>query len=222
MKKILLMLLVLVCTFAFVACGEETSESVDGGSSIETSDEASQEESHSEPATGSEESAEESAIESEEESEEESLEESSEDASVAITYTVTFKQAGEEDIVITVEEGKGIAAADMPTPAEVVGHTVSWEVTEVSGVTANITVNAVANPNTYTITYIVNVAGIEAPEAQDVVYGTEVTLADIADGRYEFSHWVIEGTDTVFESGEYEVAGDITLVAVFNDQTNPY
>lgn len=214
MKKILLMLLVLVCTVAFVACGEETSESVDGGTSIEASDETSQEQSHSEPATGSEESAEESV--------EEPSEESSEDDPVAVVYEVTFKQAGEEDIVITVEEGKGIAAADMPTPAPVTGHTVAWEVTEVSNVTADITVNAVATPNTYTITYVVNVAGIEAPEAQDVVFGTAFTLADIADGRYEFSHWVIEGTDTVFEAGEYDIADDVTLVAVFNDQTNPY
>ena len=157
MKKFLLLMLALVLCVGLIACNPTTSEVESEPTSVESPESLPESVEESLP-----ESEEESILESEEESEEES---------VVVTYTVTFVQEGAENVVITVNEGEGIAASEIPTPTPVKGHTVAWDVSDFSAITSDITVTAVATPNVYTITYVVYVDGVAAPASQEITYG---------------------------------------------------
>lgn len=141
------------------------------------------------------------------------------------TYTVTFVQEGQEDVVITVNEGEGVAEADIPALIPVAGHTVVWDVADLSEITENLTVTAVATPNGYTITYVVecHCGDLSAPEAKAVTYGKAFVLdAPVGNCACEFLYWALaDGTE--FENGTYTTVGDVTIYAVFSNVThNPY
>lgn len=198
MKKILLLLLVAVfsiCTFACMPTGQSESQSESESVSVSVSESESESVSVSESVS---------------ESQTESVSES-----VTVEYSVTFKQDGCDDIVITVAEGG--AVADIPNPVAVKGHTVVWDKSadDLAVITADVTVTAIATPNTYTITYVVEQAGYVAPDAMDVVFGADYTLAVLADTDVEFSHWVNQETGEKFESGTYSLDESVTLLAVF-------
>ena len=72
---------------------------------------------------------------------------------------------------------------------------------------------------TYTITFVVNVDGVEAPESITVEEGDVVTLPVLDIPQLCFKYWVIEGTDTIFEDGEFTHGADVVLVAVFDPET---
>ena len=200
MKKILLLMLALVLSIGLLACGNPTSES----------------KTESQPT--SVESVTESVVESTPESTVESTPES-----VAVTYTVTFVQEGCDNVVVTVNEGEGVSADSIPVPASVKGHTVSWDKTEadLAEITTDVTVTAVATPNVYVITFVVDYEGVTAPQSQEVTYGTEFTLPTVADGYYEFKHWETEDGE-VFTASVYEIDDNLTLYAVFHSYTYPY
>lgn len=73
----------------------------------------------------------------------------------------------------------------------------------------------------YTITFEVNVNGVAAPEQMQVQDGEVITLPTV-DCQYQFKCWVIKGTDTVFEGGEFTYGDDVVLVAVFYAETGNY
>ena len=69
----------------------------------------------------------------------------------AQTFTIVFRQEGQEDIVKQVKEGETLK--NVPTPTPKTGYTVTWSVTDFTNVTKNMTVDRVERANTYTITY---------------------------------------------------------------------
>ena len=133
------------------------------------------------------------------------------------TYTVTFVQAEQENIVRTVEKGK--ALANVPSPAPVTGHDVAWDVTDFSNVSGDLTVNAVATPKTYTIYYTV-VEGLQSKPitlektSQQVTYGQAFTLISASyvegDATYVLTCWLNNGEE--FSSDIWTYTEDITLV----------
>lgn len=69
------------------------------------------------------------------------------------THKVIFKQAGQPDKVIEVEQNDGMDKRYFPTIVQVPDYTLAWKDVDLSHVTSDITVNAIATPITYTITY---------------------------------------------------------------------
>ena len=73
----------------------------------------------------------------------------------------------------------------------------------------------------YTVKFVVE-EGFETPTSISVKNGEEITLPTLPEGKKTFKCWVIQGTDTVFTSGIYELETNVTLVAVFYEETNIY
>lgn len=139
--------------------------------------------------------------------------------SQTVTYTVTFKQDGYDDIVKTVEEGGDLA--DIPMPANQTGYTITWDRTDFTNITQNVMVNAVKTANTYTITYSLganNYATIEF-EKHEVKYKQSFTLQmPEYQGSAAFYGWYLAGedgkaTDEKVEDGKYIWASDICVIA---------
>ena len=132
-----------------------------------------------------------------------------------IYYIVTFVQDGYESVEIKVESGEGIASDHVPVPKAVVGHDVSWDITDFSNVTSDMTVTAVATPKQYTITYDVVKNGVViASDTTTVTYGSSYQLEVASLSGFEFKGWTLEGVE--FTSGDsYLYDYNITLVAVW-------
>lgn len=138
-------------------------------------------------------------------------------------YTVTFKQDGQSDVTRSVEEGA--ALTDIPTPASVKGYTVVWDKGEsdFAAITADMTVNAVATANTYTITFDYGDSGFVGPETLSVTYDAEFAFPTDTAKVFEFEgvKWVLGGTGTDTVPAEEVVAGvyqydrDITIVFTY-------
>lgn len=136
----------------------------------------------------------------------------------AQTFTVTFKQAGAEDVVKTVKNGE--ALTDIPTPKAKTGYTVAWEVSDFSSITSNLTVNAVETANTYVVTYDAN-GGTVANATQNVVFDEETTLLTPEREDYLFLGWTYQG-NAVVNSAKWSIASDVTLVANWQDNRPNY
>ena len=130
------------------------------------------------------------------------------------TFTVTFVQAGQNDIVKTVE--KGATLTDIPAPKDKVGYSVTWNVAEFVGITENITVTAVETANNYTITYQPGDGTLDAI-TQTVTYDAEYTLKVPAhqDGAYTFTCWTCTDNTSVAQTGTWKIAENITLTAQY-------
>ena len=133
------------------------------------------------------------------------------------TYSITFKQVGQTDVVKTIEKGETLS--DIPTPANKTGYPVTWDKTDFSNVTDNIIVNAVETANTYTITYDANGGMIEST-TQAVTYDAEYTLATPSKQDYFFLGWYNEGKLII--DGKWSIANDVTLVAQWEDKRPAY
>jgi hypothetical protein len=125
--------------------------------------------------------------------------------------TITFKQTNKADVVKKLE--KGGVLTDIPTPAAKTGYTVVWDRTDFTNIVENITVNAVATANTYTITY--DAEGFE-------IDGTTTALT--YDAACTALNMLLTKVDAIFLGWEYEdvtytntsiwnVANDVTLSA---------
>ena len=133
------------------------------------------------------------------------------------TYTITFKQAGQEDIVKEVKKGEDLS--EIPTPKSKTGYTVEWDTTDFLDITADMVVTAVATANTYTITYDAG-EGILSQTTQEVVYDSTPTLATPTLEGYTFTGWTYNGTAVL---GKWTIANDVTLVASWvKDAENTY
>lgn len=143
--------------------------------------------------------------------------------SQSVTYTVTFKQDGYDDIVKTVEEGENLA--DIPTPATQTGYTITWDRTDFTNITQSVIVNAVQTPNTYKITYNLgaNTYATLPVETQEVRYGENFTLQTPEyKGSAAFYGWYLadedgKATDEKAESGTYIWAHDICVIAKWQE-----
>ena len=129
------------------------------------------------------------------------------------TYTVTFVQSGQDDVVRTVEAGGTLT--DVPEPVAKTGYTVTWDRSDFTNITANITVNAVETANKYTLTYDAD-GGTVTPSGIEVTFGTAVgTLPEpTRTGGYRFDHWAHNGAPVTADT-VWNTAADGTLTAVW-------
>ncbi|MBQ8657730.1 MAG: InlB B-repeat-containing protein [Clostridia bacterium] len=127
------------------------------------------------------------------------------------TYQVTFKEAGFEDVVVKVKEGK---ASEIPKiQGSKTGYTIEWDLSNVdlSSVTENIVVESKSTPNKYTIEYDAK-GGTVVSTTQAVVYDATYTLYEPTYEGYEFIAWRKDG-EVFANTGTWTIDGDISLVA---------
>ena len=138
---------------------------------------------------------------------------SSSSSPMPVTYTVTFRQSGQADIVKIVTEGGSLT--DIPSTAAKTGYTVAWAETEFDSVTQNIVVNAVETPNQYTITYDPNGGSLDTL-TQTVTYDAAYTLLTPTREDYDFVCWN-NGTTGLTASGVWNIADNVTLTAQWEE-----
>ncbi len=130
-----------------------------------------------------------------------------------VEYTVTFKQDGQEDVVKKVTSGS--ALTDIPTPVAKEGYTIVWETVDLSNVTKNVTVKAVATANEYTIT----MENGEETETLKVTYDSSYTISYVpTKSGYEFIGWQNkqDSEDTISTTGVWTRTSDVTVVPVWS------
>jgi len=139
-------------------------------------------------------------------------------------YYISFVQEGQETIVRTIASGETIDSGDIPTPIGETGYDVVWEITDFSTVTSSTTVNAVKTAKTFVINYDLGaVSGDSFAQisamSQNVKYGDAFNLLTPSCNGYIFKGWVIKDTETTFENGTYTLTDNVTLVAVWEEDT---
>ena len=126
--------------------------------------------------------------------------------------TVTFMQAGHQPIVIEVVEGESLAANQIPQTKPRAGYTVVWETKDLSSITSNIIVNAIATPCTYTITYDA-AHGTVTPATQQVTFDTAPgSFATPTREGYKFKGWEYNGK-VISATDIWTVASNVVLTA---------
>ena len=116
-------------------------------------------------------------------------------------YTVTFKQADGTEEKVTVEAGKSATA---PALKQVDGYTVAWDNTDLSNISADITVTAVKTPVEYTISYELN-GGTNSADNVDsyTIESATVLLSNPSRSGYKFLGWY---SDAEFTTKVEEIA----------------
>ena len=106
------------------------------------------------------------------------------------THKVIFKQEDQTDQVVEVLDLAGVSKEQIPTPVAVNGYTVKWQDVDLSCITADVTVNAVKTPITYTIRYYLDEGQNNSynPESYDITTPT-ITLAAPTKNGYTFLGW---------------------------------
>lgn len=201
-KKLSVLILSLIACFAFVSCGDSKNpESLDssGISSEETMDSSSED-----------------SIEDSEETSEETSETDQENSSETEKkgVSVTFRQNGVKDIVVTLTEGE--ALTNVPVPAEKTGYTVVWDRTDFSSITEDIVVKAIETAKTYTVKLQAN-GGSVAQETLTVTYGQAYELPTPAHSEHIFDCWTYAG-EALEKQGVWELDADgIVLTVKWNE-----
>lgn len=135
--------------------------------------------------------------------------------------TVTFKQAGKEDVIKTVERGS--ALIDVPTPAKKTGYTVNWNITDFSNIQTDITVLAEEVPKIYTVTLNAN-GGTLSQTTFTITYGQAYTLAKPTHDYDDFLAWTYNG-QVIGISGVWNIDEDdntILLIANWDVYTGDF
>ena len=135
--------------------------------------------------------------------------------------TVTFKQAGKEDVIKTVERGSELL--DVPTPAKKTGYTVTWDKTDFSNIQTDITVLAVEVPKSYTVTLNAN-GGTLSQTTFTIKYGQAYTLAKPTHDYDDFLGWTYNG-QVIGISGVWNIDEDdntILLIANWDVYTGDF
>ena len=136
----------------------------------------------------------------------------------ATSYTITFKEEGFDDVTRTVEEGKDLPATEIPViQGSKVGYTIAWEQTEFKNVTADLTVNAVATPNTYTIT--INNNGGSGVSSLNVTFDSAYQLPTPTKSGCTFVEWRV-GSQVFPATGTWTNPSDITVKAIWRENAN--
>ena len=124
------------------------------------------------------------------------------DTPATTTYTITFVQEGQENVVKTVN--KGATLTDIPTPVAEDGYEIVWDVTDFTNIQSDMTVTAVKTAITYTVTFV--------QEGQDNVVRTVnkgATLTDIPTPVAE------TGFEIVWDVTDFtNIQSDMTVTAV--------
>jgi len=131
--------------------------------------------------------------------------------------TITFKQDGEEDIVKEVVMGEDLIG--VPTPEQIEGYTVVWDVTDFNKIKNDMTVNAVVTANTYKINFDYSGISCDGEPFLEVKYKEQYVLPTPINalGVKIFVRWVNSETNQTVVDGVYDVAEDITLKAIWDD-----
>ncbi len=122
------------------------------------------------------------------------------------THTVTFKQRNQPNQTVQVLDLAGISDDEMPKPVDVLGYHIAWEEVDLSCITSDMTVNAIENIITYTITYYLN-GGTNAEKNPQSYQVTDLTI-ELADatrekdeslraGEYLFGGWFLDAQFTL-------------------------
>ena len=137
---------------------------------------------------------------------------------------VTFVQADKSTITYQIEKGDSLET--LPVCKQTAGYTTTWDLTgiDLSNVTVSVTINAKKEANKYTINYSLVLgeslpAGVE--KTFQVTYGQPYTLATPthSDNALTFEYWLNNSTKKrVAISGTWNIAGDVKLVAVWDDK----
>ncbi len=132
-----------------------------------------------------------------------------------VYYAVTFQQDGYEDIVMIVKRGEGVET--IPTPRVKTGYTVKWENKNLTSITADTIVKAVATPNEYLISFDAN-GGDAISEQLRVTYdGATPTLPTPTTQEEKFfTAWTYAGNAMV-SGATWRIASNATLVAQWRD-----
>ncbi|MBQ8405751.1 MAG: InlB B-repeat-containing protein [Clostridia bacterium] len=128
--------------------------------------------------------------------------------------TVTFRQNGAEDIVLTVAVGESLT--DIPTPIAKVGYIVVWDRTDFSNLAQDIMVQAIETAKTYTVTLKAN-GGVLEQSSIIVTYGQAYALPTPMHGENIFEYWTYAGEE-VAAQGVWEIDGEnLSLTAQWNE-----
>ena len=134
------------------------------------------------------------------------------------TYTITFVQDGQKDIVFQVKKGGNLT--DIPTPVDIEGYEVSWSITDFSNIREDLIVTIMRIPKMFKITYTMGILEnnngvVIRDRTQTVEYNaTYATYTPTCEG-YEFLGWKMAGEDNFITGGTYLYTEDISLVAVW-------
>lgn len=144
-------------------------------------------------------------------------------------FEITFKMNGQDDVVLTYEEGQKPNDADIPV-CEKAGYSVSWNVDTISGITTNTTVTAVEIANKYRVYY--KLKDYEtAPEnaiydKEKKMYYVEATYGSYFaypstvlkdENQYSYKKMVIAGTNTALSNGTFQYLNDITVEVLWSN-----
>ena len=68
------------------------------------------------------------------------------------------------------------------------------------------------------IRYVSGEKGAVLPAAQEVTFGKEFVLGTASHYEKTFVKWIVKGSGEEFDSGVYEIDGDVTLIAVWKSE----
>ena len=219
-KKLIAWLVALGMCFSLTSCADLLGGLGLGGESSLTSSELTSSDSEEETPNNSSDSNSESDDNNDNENEGEKQ-----------YVTVTFKQAGEADVVKTVE--KFTSLTDIPTPKAKTGYTVDTEnwyidagcsiVATFTNLQENITVYAKASANKYTVTYNAN-GGLVANATQEVVFDADYTLETPThtESYMRFDGWKDAENNTISLTGKWTTDRDMSLTAQWTDTREIY
>lgn len=127
-------------------------------------------------------------------------------------FKVRFVQQGEEDKVIEVKKGEKLNS--VPSPKEIKGYNVSWDIEDLLDrvITEHLTVNAVLTPKTYTVTFKYN----DTQTTKTATYGEKFAFPEVAG----VESWRIEGSMSDY-SGEityWDFDYDVTFTAKYSEK----
>ena len=147
------------------------------------------------------------------------------DASITLTaqwtdtrqdFTVTFKQAGQENKIFNVKQGDNFTS--IPDVVAKTGYNVAWETVNLSNIQSNITVNAVETAKTYLVSY--NANGGDCDDTMlNVTYDKAIGEMSIPTRTgYTFKYWTYNG-QKIDENYVWQIDGDVELVADWTAKT---
>ena len=139
----------------------------------------------------------------------------------AIEYTLSFVDGEGNEVLdaykFTVENIDQVVFPEVPAENVAEGYTGSWDIGADDLVLENCTATIVLTAKTYTVTLDANGGSVDN-ETISVTYNEEYTLpSPTITGYLRFVGWVDEEENEVALTGEWTIASDVTLTAVYTD-----
>ena len=134
------------------------------------------------------------------------------------SYTVTFVNLDGTTVAHTLEKGEVLDASKIPTVQTKVGYATKWSVEDFTNISEDTTVETIATPETYTITYVLKegetIDGKTGIITETVTYDSDYTLATPKnDVDAEFAYWAEADGTFRATTGKWTIANDVELHA---------